>query len=77
MDWFLYDNGRRHERVKEKIALLICLVLVGYRDLFASTWVFNRVIISITCGDQIQQDDCIKFLFSKQLCRIDRHTSCL
>ena len=30
MDWFLYDNGLRHERVK----LALCIIRVGFDDLF-------------------------------------------
>ena len=36
-----------------------------------TAWVFNHVIILMTCGDQIQWDGHVQFHVSKQLCKID------
>ena len=41
------------------------------RSAYLLTWVFNHVIILITCGDQIQWDGHVQFHVSKQLCKID------
>ena len=33
MDWFLYDNGLRHERVKENILVSVLFPQIFYDDI--------------------------------------------
>ena len=45
MDWFLYDNGLRHERVKDEV-IILCLIIFETRrisHLFRSA-LFTKII---------------------------------
>ena len=47
MDWFLYDNGLRHERVKDTLWVTLAKMKVFYKYLFhqiESLYIFQVVI---------------------------------
>ena len=48
MDWFLYDNGLRHERVKNSILLIISeLILVRFLVIFKTPKLLTNTMVTL------------------------------
>ena len=49
MDWFLYDNGPRHERVKMQLVLIFVVVSLHFSNLIVKTLQYRQMKVIRLC----------------------------
>ena len=49
MDWFLYDNGPRHERVKMQLVLIFVVVSLHFSNLIVKTLQYPQMKVIRLC----------------------------